>query len=257
MSISLENQEKFEIAREKIIGHDRERQGIGTLSEKTVHAVLKNYYAPDEDMHEIPIEKCVADIFTGTEILEIQTRSFDRMREKLNRFLPLYPVTIIYPIPSTKTLFWIDETTGEISAGRKSPLKGSPYLVFPELYKIKNYLKDPNLKIKLTFINMEEYKLLNGWSKDKKKGSTRYDRIPVSIEKEVDFECRQDYLQLIPYTLEEPFGVAEFAKAAHIRKELAGTVVHILCYLELIEFCGKRGRAYLYRVKEDWECLYD
>ena len=33
------------------------RQGIGTLSEKTVHAVMKNYYAPDTDMHEIPIEK--------------------------------------------------------------------------------------------------------------------------------------------------------------------------------------------------------
>ena len=36
----------------------------GTL-EKTVHAVLKNYYAPDEDMHEIPIENFVADIFDG------------------------------------------------------------------------------------------------------------------------------------------------------------------------------------------------
>ena len=36
------------------------RQGIGTLSEKTVHAVMKNYYAPDTDMHEIPIENFVA-----------------------------------------------------------------------------------------------------------------------------------------------------------------------------------------------------
>ena len=58
----------FEEAREKIIGKDRERHGIGTLSEKTIHAVLKNYYAPDEDMHEIPIEGYVADIYTGTEI---------------------------------------------------------------------------------------------------------------------------------------------------------------------------------------------
>ena len=38
------------------------RQGIGTLSEKTVHAVMKNYYAPDTDMHEILIENFVADI---------------------------------------------------------------------------------------------------------------------------------------------------------------------------------------------------
>ena len=32
---------------------------------KTVHAVMKNYYAPDTDMHEIPIENFVADIYTG------------------------------------------------------------------------------------------------------------------------------------------------------------------------------------------------
>ena len=34
---------RFEAAKNKVIGVNRERQGIGTLSEKTVHAVLKNY----------------------------------------------------------------------------------------------------------------------------------------------------------------------------------------------------------------------
>lgn len=102
---------------------NRERNGIGTLSEKTVHAVLKHYYAPDESQHEIPVEGCVADIFNGKEIIEIQTRSFDRMRPKLERFLPLYPVTIVYPIPYCKHVYWIDEETGEISGGRKSPLR--------------------------------------------------------------------------------------------------------------------------------------
>ena len=47
--------ERFERARGRVIGIERQRLGIGTLSEKTVHAVLKNYYAPDEDMQEIPI----------------------------------------------------------------------------------------------------------------------------------------------------------------------------------------------------------
>ena len=40
---------RFEAAKNRVIGINRERQGIGTLSEKTVHAVLKNYYAPDTD----------------------------------------------------------------------------------------------------------------------------------------------------------------------------------------------------------------
>lgn len=81
----------FETAKRKIIGVDRQRFGIGTLSEKTVHAILKNYYEPDEDRHEIPIQNYVADIYAEGEIIEIQTRQFDKMRGKLGAFLPLYP----------------------------------------------------------------------------------------------------------------------------------------------------------------------
>ena len=35
----------------------------------------------------------------------------------------------------------------------------------------------------MLLIDIEEYKLLNGWSYDKKRGSVRYDRIPVGIRK--------------------------------------------------------------------------
>ena len=160
---------RFEAAKNRVIGINRERQGIGTLSEKTVHAVLKNYYAPDTDMHEIPIENFVADIFTGTEIIEIQTRSFQVMRRKLDAFLKIYPVTIVYPIPHVKWLSWIDEESGEMSPKRKSPKKGNPYVAFKELYKIRPFLKNENLRFRFALIDMEEYRLLNGWSKDKRK----------------------------------------------------------------------------------------
>ena len=46
---------RFTAAKERIIGKNRERNGIGTLSEKTVHAVLKHYYAPDESQHELSL----------------------------------------------------------------------------------------------------------------------------------------------------------------------------------------------------------
>lgn len=248
--MTAEEISRFEAAKNKIIGQNRDRNGIGTLSEKTVHAVLKHYYAPEEDMHEIPVESSVADIYTGNEIIEIQTRSFNRMRGKLERFLPLCPVTIVYPIPYVKHLYWIDEESGEISGGRKSPLQGNPYMAFPELYKIKMFLKDPNLRIRLAFLNMEEYKLLNGWSRDKKKGSSRFDRIPTSMEYEMEFGCIQDYVQLLPYELEEPFTAQSFGRAVRIKKELAGVVCHVLHYLGVIEQAGKKGNAYLYRVKE-------
>lgn len=240
----------FEDAKEKIIGVDRQRLGIGTLSEKTVHAILKNYYEPDEDHQEIPIENYVADIYHEGSIMEIQTRSFNTMRNKLRAFLPLYPVTIIYPIPREKWLIWIDEETGQLSNKRKSPLKGNGYAVFPELYKIKMFLKDPNLRFKLVLLDMEEYRLLNGWSKDKKKGSSRFDRIPTQLVEEIDIECLQDYMQFVPYDLPEEFTVKEFAKVAHIPAKRAQVVVHILAYVGVIEQIGKRGNAYLYQVRE-------
>ena len=115
----MEDKKQFEAARNKIIGIQRERHGIGTLSEKTVHAVLKNYYAPDEDTQEIPIENYVADIYADGEIIEIQTRNFNTMRNKLQAFLPLYPVTIVYPVPNEKWIIWIDEESGELSQKRK------------------------------------------------------------------------------------------------------------------------------------------
>lgn len=238
----------FEAAKKKIIGIDRQRLGIGTYGEKTVHAILKNYYEPDEDKQEIPIENYVADIYSNGEIIEIQTRQFNVMRKKLSTFLPLYPVTIVYPIPREKWLIWIDEESGELSQKRKSPKKGNAYMVFPELYKIKMFLKDPNLRIKLVLLDMEEYKLLNGWSKDRKKGSTRFDRIPTELVQEIEISCPEDYMQFVPFELEGTFTSKQFAKAAHIPVSLAQTVLNILYHVGTITRVGKEGNMYLYEV---------
>ena len=244
------DQVRFDAAKEKIIGKNRERIGIGTLSEKTLHAVLKHYYAPDEDMHEIPIENYVADIYTGTEIIEIQTRAMNRMRKKLEAFLPLYPVTIVYPIPRQKWLLWINEETGEVSQKRKSPKKGNVYQAFIELYKIRPFLSNPNLRLRLDLIDMEEYRLLNGWSKDKKKGSERYDRIPTVFVEEICVNDIRDYMQLIPYELPKQFTVKEFAKCVQIPVRLAGIILLIFNDLKLVNRVGKSGNSYIYEVYE-------
>lgn len=247
---NLSDRKRFEDAKQKIIGIERQRLGIGTLSEKTVHAILKNYYEPDEDRQEIPIENYVADIYRDGEIIEIQTRQFNRMRDKLHTFLPLYPVTIVYPIPREKWLIWIDEESGELSKKRKSPVRGNPYMAFLELYKIKMFLKDPNLRLRLILIDMEEYRLLNGWSRDRKKGSSRFDRIPIGLVQEVEIDSVRDYLQFVPYDLPEEFTTKDFAESAHISLSLAQKALNILYYVGTVDRIGKRGKSYLYQVKE-------
>ncbi len=124
-------------------------------------------------------------------------------------------------------------------------------MAFKELYRIRNYLLRDGLHLKLVLLDMEEYRLLNGWSRDKKKGSTRFDRIPTRIVEEVSIDCPQDYMQFVPYDLEEPFTFREFAGKAHIRPALAQSALPILMDAGVVERVGKKGRAYLYRVHED------
>ena len=238
---------RFEIARQKVIGHTIQNNGIGTLKEKTIHAVLKNYYCLEPNMQEQRIQGFVADIFTGTEIIEIQSRNFNTMRKKLDTFLPLYDVTIVYPIAATKWLSWIDEETGEITSKRKSPKRGNIYTIIPELYRIKSFLGHPNLHFILTFINVEEYRLLNGWNHTKKRGSTRHDGIPTELIGEVYLHSPQDFSQFLPSTLPTTFTTKDFQKAAKISQSYATTGLHILHYMGIIERIGKQGRAYLYR----------
>ncbi len=245
------DEKRFEEAKNKIIGIQRERLGIGTLQEKTVHAVMKHYYAPDEGMQEIPIGGYVADIYTGEQVIEIQNGNFYKMRGKLDAFLAQYPVTIVYPIPHTKWLIWIDEESGELSKKRKSPLTGSAYQAFKELYRIKSYLSRENLHFRFPLVDMEEYRLLNGWSKDRKKGSCRYDRIPVSLYGEVVVEKRKDYLQFLPDGLPEEFTTKNLSETAKIPARTAGLVLNILAYLNVVEQSGKKGNAYLYRKIEN------
>ena len=231
--------ERFVEIKDRVLKGNGNQMGIGTLKEKTVHMVLKEYYEPDIDYHEVVVDKYVADICRGNKIIEIQTANFDKMRGKLEVFLKENIVTIVYPIPHIKWLNWIDNHTHEVKNRRKSPKKGNEYQVFYELYKIKMYLNNPNLRIKIVLIDMEEYRLLNGWSKDKKKGSVRYDRIPLKIEKEIDIEQTKDYMQLIPCSLAEEFLVKEFAKASKLTTRKTGYAINLLEHLGVIEKNGK------------------
>lgn len=249
MPVTEEDKRRFDKICNDIIVTKKERNRIGELSEKTVHAVLKEYYAPGKENQEVRIGRFFADICIEEEIIEIQTAHFDKLREKLNAFLQDYVVTVVYPIPHEKYMIWVDPETGELSRKRKSPKTGTPYVVFRELYKIKPFLTHPNLRIRLVLFDAEEYRMLNGWSHDKKKGSTRFDRLPTGLFDEIYLERKEDYLQFVPYELEH-FTSAQFAKCTKMTRNSATTVLNILYDLGVVERVGKEGNAYLYEAKE-------
>ena len=240
------DKQRFYNACDNIIGKNREKCGIGTLGEKTLHAVLKQYFEPQTENQEIKIGRYVADIVSENKIIEIQTQGFNNLRKKLESFLNFTEVTVVYPIPKTKWLCWIDEETGEITKKRKSPKVGTIYDAFYELYKVKHLLTNPNLHICLVMLELTEYRCLNGWSIDKKKGSSRYDRIPTDIIDETYIFSLDDYVKFLPESLPLQFTTKDYAKATKLNIRSSQTALNVLNYIGTVKRVGKLGHMHLY-----------
>lgn len=221
--------------------------GIGTLSERCLHAALKRYLEPDENCHEQSCGSYVADILKDGKVVEIQTKGFHRLRDKLDYYLTEHEVTIVYPIDHRKTLIWVDPETGERHKPRKSPKIGVIQELFRELIYLRPYLNHPNLTFRVILVDVEEYRLLNGWSKDRKKGSERAERIPTAIVADRSFSKAVDWFQMLPETLSDSFTAKELGNACHISPSCAQRAVTCLKIIGVIKHDGKKGRAYLYR----------
>ncbi len=225
---------------------------IGIYKERSLHAAIKSYYEPDLTRHETPLLGYIADIYNEAGVTEVQTRDFFLLRKKLEAFLPEFPVTIIYPAIRQKWLLWIDPKTGEVSSRRRSPKIGTPYSIYDELYGIKTLLTHTNLRIKVLMVDVEEYRQLNGWSQDRKRGSTRTERIPVGIGDEVLINNKHDYLKLIPDTLPSFFYTADFARNAKISRYSAQKALNILYYVEIATRTGRNKKGYIYTVNKNF-----
>ena len=223
--------------------------GVGTLSEKRLHAALKRYYAKDSTCLEVPIGRYVADVFDGERIVEIQTKNFAYLRPKLNFFLEAYPTTVVYPMPRTRYLVWTDPETGESTKPRKSPVCGKPLDALHELYRIRNLLGADNLTVELLLFDLDEYRLLNGCSRDRKKGSTCLERIPRGAPELIRLQSSEDYRALLPEGLPARFTVSAFRKLTGLKSRPAYSAVHVYETLGIFEEDGKEGKAAVYRVR--------
>lgn len=241
------NEKRFLEITANLVNNQKEIKGIGTLQEKLLHRVIKFYFVEDSTFHEIKIGSFYADIFANNAIIEIQTRAFNALRKKLDFFLPNYKVTLVYPIPHIKWLSWIDMETGEASAKRKSPKKGSFYNAFFELYKIKSYLDNKNLNIHLMLIDVEDYRYLNGWSLNKKKGSSRYERIPLKLIDEVCLTTPVDYNVFLPDSLPLNFTSKDYQKATPLNLHHSQIALNILSSLGVVVRVGKAKNSIVYQ----------
>ena len=109
----------FDFSRNLVLQRQEAMGGIGTLGEKTVHSTLKQYLSHDLANQEIKIGTYYADVCIDGHIFEIQTRQFNKLRNKLDFFLQNHPVTVVYPVTNYNHLRWVIPDTGEITPAKK------------------------------------------------------------------------------------------------------------------------------------------
>lgn len=166
---------------------------VGTLNERSLHRALKEFYRENGEC-EVKLCGFTVDIFDGKTVTEIQSCQFYRLRKKLLTLSQEYSVRIVYPTAQTKYLSWLDEETGEIVSRRKSPKRGAPYDIFDPMYDLIDFIENDNVTFVSAMVNAEEYKILNGCGKKKKRRAERYDKIPVEICFSKEFSSLSDYI---------------------------------------------------------------
>lgn len=217
-------------------------KGIGTLHERTLHLALKYFFAPDAATHEQSVGGFVADAVTEDGVIEVQTRNFARLKEKLAAFLAVCPVTIVHPIADPGWIIWVDEN-GEVQSRRKSPKHETIYSCLGEIYSLRDYITDPRLRFAFCVTEIEVYRCLNGYGKQKKIRGEHIDRVPIAMREIHLLEGPADYLALLPESLPDRFTAAELAKASPMDAGQARMLLNLLERLSLVEKTGKRARS--------------
>ncbi len=251
---------------------------IGTLREKRLHAAVKLYLCPDESCHERAVaeltvaesgegssakgkkSRMVADIWVDDHIVEVQTGGFFPLRDKIAWYLSHTDcrVTVVHPLAAVKYLSWIDPATGDILSRHRSPKRGRVRDVAKELYWLSDFVGHERFSLRLLLLELEEYRMADGWSRDGKRGSNRYERFPTALLGDVTLATPADYAAyFLPEALASPaadgsrslFTAAEYARASGIKGKATYSTLHLLESLGLVRMTEEmRGRSRTYTV---------
>ena len=245
------DKELFELATEAALRIEADG-GIGTLAEHKLHQTLKYYVQPDNTLHEIKRASFVCDAVTENGVFEIQTRGFDRLRKKLDVLLQEGAFTVVYPMIGEKRLLTTELSTGEIKI-RKSPVKGSLYELFRELYRITDYIPHKNFRLRIVTVKADEHRLRDSTVK-RRKGEPRYlktERVPTALLGDETYCAPSDYAKFLPDGLTDEFTTKEFSALSGLHQDDCSLVLRVLMRIGILERTGKRGRAYLYKKCEN------
>ena len=220
---------------------------IGTLREKPLHASLKRWYARPGDRVEVPVDGFVIDLVREDLLIEVQTRGFSSMKQKVTVLLGLgHRLRIVHPIPIDKWIVKID-ADGAVLSRRRSPKHGKPTDIFAELVSFPDLLVHPHLEVEVLLTIEEEYRCHTPNRSRRRRGWTVVERRLIEVVDTLLLGHTEDLSVLLPDDLSETFTTADLAEKLGRPRRAAQQMAYCLRKVGAIVVVGKHRNAVEYR----------
>ncbi|MFX1560644.1 MAG: hypothetical protein ACFFBL_08645 [Promethearchaeota archaeon] len=221
---------------------------IGTLQERSLHSSLKDLYAIGEARTEVSIDGFVVDVVKNGLLIEIQTRNFAAIKNKLVSLMKDHPVRLVHALSKKK---WIVKQTPdgtEQLSRRLSPKRCGFEDIFDELVRIPSFISHPNFSMEVLLIEEEEIRRQDGQGSWRRRGWSIVDRNLIEVVDRRLYETPIDFLHFIPDSLEKPFTNSELVEALRISRRLGQRMTYCLRKMTALKTVGKKGNALLHDI---------
>jgi hypothetical protein len=220
--------------------------GIGLRNERSLHAALKHWVAQPGDRFEVPLGGFVIDLVRGEQLIEIQTRNFSAIRNKLSTLLKQHKVRLLHPVTSQKWVVQVDASGTKVTSRRKSPYQGKLTDLFEELVRIPELMAHDNFSLEVLFIKEEEVRCRDGKGSKHRKRVSVVDRRLLEVVQSYHFKGATDLLTFIPATISQPFSNKDLAAALQLPLHRCRQMTYCLRKMGAIAMVGKKQNELLF-----------
>lgn len=212
----------------------------------SLHDALKDLYTQPGDAQEVAVEGYIIDVVSGDLLIEIQTRSFAAIKQKLLDLVPRHPVRLVHPIARDRWIVRQAHDGQETLSRRKSPKRGTYVHVFDELVSFPTLLAETNLSLDVVLTQEDEVRRHRPGRAWRRRGWVVHSRHLLGVVERRRFEGPQDLGALLPPDLHEPFSTLDLARALKEHRRLAQRMTYCLRETGVLVAQDKRGNEILY-----------
>ena len=219
----------------------------GFGNESSLHSAVKTWIAEVGDRFEVEVDGFVVDIVRGDLLIEVQTRNFSAIREKLRSLVKNHHVRLVFPIAERKWITHINGNNYRLERRRLSPKKGQLIDLFDELIRIPHLVREANFELEVLMIEEEEIRCNDGRGSWRRRGVSIKDHHLINVVDSALFKRPEDFLRFLPFNLAQPFTSRQLSTCLGISLRLARRMTYSLREMGALQVVGKTGRALLFK----------